>query len=466
MKFRNTTKNSVYLEDINLHIPYESDETVYDILLDDVKKSFSFQNMIVLGAFEIHEHDGSRIEKNLIKLREKMINKQNSTPKENQEEIDSGSIPEVVIKGQFYEAGGYAKVNRNLAIGLAKHKIKVEINPISTRNNDLNEIEVSVLASLKKRVGKKAIKIDSIIPTFTEVSSGSFYRILYTTIEACTVPKQIVDICNRYNEIWVTSDFCKEVLEKENIKVPIFVMPPGVQTKIYNENQVAHEFYPSLKKFVFCSVFGWSYRKGWDALLKSYLQEFSADDDVSLLLVSRYQYSSDRSDIIKKDVDSYIEKFGKKSIPHIARCSRVIPEYELPKIYRACDAFVLPSRGEGLGLPYCEASLCGLPIIATNHSGHTMFLNKDNSSLVDIDNLEKITRGTMHVHYWDNQVFPSLKSQQFIDNLSKSMRYVFNNYKECVDKNKILQKYIIDNYSFDASAIRIKNRLLEIWSKS
>ena len=43
---------------------------------------------------------------------------------------------------------------------------------------------------------------------------------------------------------------------------------------------------------------------------------------------------------------------------------------------RAADAFVLPSRGEGWGRPHVEAMAMGLPVIATNWSGPTAYLDE------------------------------------------------------------------------------------------
>jgi glycosyltransferase involved in cell wall biosynthesis len=44
---------------------------------------------------------------------------------------------------------------------------------------------------------------------------------------------------------------------------------------------------------------------------------------------------------------------------------------ELPELYAQCDAFVLPSVREGMGLVLAEALLCGAPVIATNSGGVT-----------------------------------------------------------------------------------------------
>jgi glycosyltransferase involved in cell wall biosynthesis len=342
--------------------------------------------------------------------------------------------------------------------------VRVEIQPITTRHNDLNEVEVGQLRCLTRKLGKDAIRIDSIIPSFSEMSGSKSYRILYTTVESPTIPKQTVDICNAYDEVWVTSDFCRDALRAGGVKRDMLVVPSSTNTALYREDIEPHPFRPPLKPFVFASVFGWSYRKGYDALLKAYLKEFNGDDPVSLLIVSRYQYSSDSSKHVKGEVERFIKTYGGSNPAHIARCNRVIPEHIMPNIYKAANVFVLPSRGEGFGLPYCEASMCGLPVIATNHSGQTMFLNNDNSYLVNIDRLVKMQPGQMHVHYWDNQLFPDLTSDDFISRLGKTMRHVYENYDEAKIKNKNLQETIVKDLSCIAAAKKAKERIDEIWT--
>ena len=60
---------------------------------------------------------------------------------------------------------------------------------------------------------------------------------------------------------------------------------------------------------------------------------------------------------------------------------------DLIKLYVSCHAFVLPTKGEGWGLPFTEAGAMGLPIIATNWGAQTEFLDDRNSFLLRIDGL-------------------------------------------------------------------------------
>ena len=468
IKLLNLTNNSIYLDDIDLYIPHQEDEPQI-IKLQDLKKSEMLQSLIVTGNLKIIECGKSRIEQNMLRLSkeysEKSSQKDDDTLNEDTKEfrVTDSDVPSVVIKGNFHQSSGYAKVNRNLAIGLALKKYNVEIKSLNKNNSTLNEMESRQISSLQKPINGPKIAIDSIIPSFTQESSRAHYKILYTTIEAASVPQQTIDMCDRYDEIWLTSDFSLEVLQNSGVKKPMYVIPPGVQSSLYNENHEPHVFSPSLKSFAFCALGQWQYRKGWDALLRAYLTEFNDKDDVSLLIISKYMSKSEHSKYIQNEVQKKIIEYGGDNPAHIARCGRSIPEFDLPKFYKACNAFVLPSRGEGFGLPFIESSLCGLPVIATNFSGQTMFLNDENSFPVDPDEIEKVPPHLNKIHYWDNQLMPSLRSDDFSKRLGETMRYVHNNYDEALEKNKKLQKEILNNYTIDASCKTAGKRIQEIW---
>lgn len=471
MKFINKTKNTVFLEDIDLEIPFLEDYSPQDIDLDLVKRSLAFRQLVALTLFEIVESNDSLFERNLNKIQKEAIKINNSNesnlikpPTDALDMSKTSSNIEVRLRGHFFEAGGYAKANRNIVNGLSSLGIDVEIDPVAKNSSQITEEEIRKLNSYTKKVSRNAISIDSLVPSMNQIGNGK-YKVLFTTIESASIPKQFIDICNQYNEIWVVSDFCKEVLEKYNISKEIFVIPNSIDCNLYKEDVKPYQFSPELNNFVFLSVFNWSYRKGYDLLLKSYLSEFTGNDDVSLLLLTRNGFMGGQNKVIIDTIKEYKDKYNNTNPPHIALCSNIISEKEMPSLYKACNAYVLFSRGEGSGLPYQEASLCGLPIIGTNFSGHTMFLKKDNSNLIDIDDLIVMPSGKMGVHYWDNQLFPSLTSSRVLEDSKNIMRYVFNNEKECIEKNNKLKSHILTNYSIESVAKRIKERLEIIWKK-
>jgi glycosyltransferase involved in cell wall biosynthesis len=72
-------------------------------------------------------------------------------------------------------------------------------------------------------------------------------------------------------------------------------------------------------------------------------------------------------------------------------------------LYNCCDAFILPSRAEGWGLPLLEAAAAGMPVISTFYSGQSEFLEVIDSSLLKVDFiLEPIHDPEMH-RAWPSQ---------------------------------------------------------------
>lgn len=469
MKIINNTGNTIYVDDIDKHFPYVNGQ-IEEVDPDTLKKSRCLRSFIVNGVFDVESYNADeRIESSIIYLRGTK-QKPAETPKV--DETDDAPISpsldvcenqiEVKIHGIFYDAGGYAKVNRNLAIKLHEAGLKVKIDPKKS-HNQLNESELSNITPLQHtKISKNHILIDSVIPSFSEMSSGK-YKILYTTIESYSIPKQFQERCQLYDEIWLTSEWSANIL-RQSVNKPIYSVVTGADQNLYSETGPKFNLKPNVRDFVFVSVFGWNYRKGYDVLLKAYLDEFSAKDNVTLLIVSRYQsgHSKFHQNKIRDDIDEIMKKFPNKDLPHISRYSKVIQEEDMPKLYRGCNCFVLPSRGEGGNLTAPEASLCGLPVIMTNCSGQQGYLRPDNAYLLEIDRLETVAPGLFKIHYWDGQIFPSLTSSKVHHDLRQLMRSVYTNYEEAKNRNKRLQKMVLENFTWTSMANQAIARLKAI----
>ncbi|MGG6293956.1 MSMEG_0565 family glycosyltransferase [Leptolyngbya sp. AN02str] len=73
----------------------------------------------------------------------------------------------------------------------------------------------------------------------------------------------------------------------------------------------------------------------------------------------------------------------------------VIPDDDLPELYRCADAFVFPSLKEGWGLVVLEAIASGIPVITSNCHPFTEFLCPNQALLVDPQQPEAIAQA-MH----------------------------------------------------------------------
>ncbi|MBE9137924.1 MSMEG_0565 family glycosyltransferase [Nodosilinea sp. LEGE 07088] len=68
----------------------------------------------------------------------------------------------------------------------------------------------------------------------------------------------------------------------------------------------------------------------------------------------------------------------------------VIPDGDLPALYRTADVFCFPSTKEGWGLVVLEAIASGLPVIAADQPPFTEFLNSEQALLVEPESVEAI----------------------------------------------------------------------------
>ena len=453
MKFINVTNNSVHLEDLDKSIAF-GENLIHTIDLESIKKSKSFQLMVEIGAFKIIESGNSRIEQKLNKYKDVSL-----AHKDVVYTKDSGEKCEVLVRGHFYDCTGYAKVNRNLAINLCKVGLNVAIEPVNTQNY-LNEIENKVLSLMRKEQGKNAILIDSVIAPQYKKNRQS-YSILYTTAEANRVPKQFVEIADTYDELWVTSNFCAESFVSSGYKKEIHIVPPIVNCNLYKNTNSFYDFRPKLKKFKFLSVQTFGYRKGTDALLHSFCKAFTEKDDVCLFLLVA-ERSLKQQNKIRSDIQAIKKEYAQA--PQIVVSFKNVPEYLMPAFYSGFDAFVLTSRGEGFGLPICEASLCGLPIISLNYGGPRDFLTHDNSLLVHHDAMEQAKIGKTNVHYWDNYDFPQL-GKEFHYNFAKALQEMRKNHSAYRAMNLDLQDFVHNNFDGRKVTAWCKTRLGTIYNK-
>ncbi|XP_020246975.1 LOW QUALITY PROTEIN: uncharacterized protein LOC109824738 [Asparagus officinalis] len=234
-----------------------------------------------------------------------------------------------------------------------------------------------------------------------------------TMFETDRINPNHVERCNRMDKIWVPSEFHVSMFVDNGVdesKVAKLVQP--VDVEFFDPSKYQAFALESIKPvvgsrcgdnkdFVFLSVFKWEQRKGWDVLLKAFLSEFSRSDCVSLyLLVSAYHSDT---------------KFGAKISNFVKQTGLVPPadgwagvhvinvhvaQSDLPRLYKAADAFVLPTRGEGWGRPIVEAMAMALPVIATNWSGPTEYLTEENGYPLPIDEMSEVSDGPFVGHKW------------------------------------------------------------------
>jgi len=266
------------------------------------------------------------------------------------------------------------------------------------------------------------------------------------------------------DEVWVPSEWNKQTFMNSGLNREINVMPLGVDVELYRPQEQQVYWSTGTKRFTFLSVFNWNWRKGFDVLLKAYARAFRANDDVSLVMVSRFvgQTGGAFTDRIFEDVDRIRKDERENDLPHLVLVDEVIPTYMMPMIYNSADAFVFITRGEGFALPPAEAGASGLPVISADHGGQSMFLNEKNSLLIKPDRIRRVDKSIEWISpFYHGMDFVDY-SDDAIDKAAEMMRFAYEHPELLRDRADKLRELITTEFTWKKAAERVYDRLKNI----
>ena len=117
-------------------------------------------------------------------------------------------------------------------------------------------------------------------------------------------------------------------------------------------------------------------------------------------------------------------------------------EFELAQLFRGADAFVLPTRGEGWGLPTMQAMSMGLPVISTNWGGSVDFTTKETSYLIELDGVEEVPKDSPYG--WREGKKWAIPSQSHLEELMMTV-YQVRDFATNVVGDRA-RKHIVENF--------------------
>jgi glycosyltransferase involved in cell wall biosynthesis len=224
--------------------------------------------------------------------------------------------------------------------------------------------------------------------------------------EFSRIPPEWVEPLNSavYDEIWVPCRAVADAFVASGVNATkIEIVPEPIDVETFDPDRVVPLTFPVhhasrsaieprpddevAGSFKFCSVFKFEERKGWRALLEAYYTTFTREDRVSLMVVGyltgelpKGAHGPTDTEAIRLVLEFEAAKHGKihrNRLPHVEVLTSRLSDNDMAQLYRACDAFVLPTLGEGWGLPVMQAMAMRLPTITTNTSGISAFTTAD-----------------------------------------------------------------------------------------
>ncbi len=268
----------------------------------------------------------------------------------------------------------------------------------------------------------------------------------WTMLEVTGLPAAWVAGCNSMDEIWVPASFNVDTFRSSGVTVPIHVVPLGVDVDYFHPEITG--FRPSTR-FTFLSVFEWGERKAPEVLLRAFAEEFKDSEDVLLLLSV-----SNRDPQV--DVHQQIAALDlPPTAPIVVMLNPTFTSHQMGSLYRSADAFVLPTRGEGWGMPVLEAMACGLPVIATRWSGLADFLHEGVGYPLEP---KRLVPAEARCPYYEGFEW----ADPDVEQLRALMRQVADDPEAAREKGLVAAAEVAATWTWDHVAAKVKARLLEI----
>lgn len=380
--------------------------------------------------------------------------------------------PTFVISSPFDTYSGYGARARDIIKAIVEtNKYKVQLIPQAWGNTRLgfcnDNKEWAFLLDLvipPQLTSKPDIWAQITVPN--EFQPIGTYNIGFTAgLETTIVPGQWVEGMNRMDLNIVSSNHSKQSFLNSvyktqqgtelRIEKPIEVLFEGADTTTYlpDDSPCMIDFNIP-ESFAYLFVGHWLQgdigedRKNVGLLVKAFFEVFKNKKKKPALILKTSGANSsyvDRTSILKK-INSIRNSVDSQNLPNVYLLHGDFTDKEMNSLYNhsKVKAMVSLTKGEGFGRPLLEFTLSQKPLITTNWSGHTDFLNPEFSTLLggQLTNVHPSAANSMILK--ESQWFSPNHAQ-----IGGVLKDVFENYKNYTDKGKRQAYYSKTNFSWD-----------------
>ena len=393
---------------------------------------------------------------------------------------------------------GYGAHARDLTHAFIKHnKYDVKIMDVPwgdcprnalDKNNENDKILLDCILQEPKLDKQPDVYVDIRIPNEFQ-TYGKFNIGITAGIETTAVSNVWLECCNKMDLIIVPSEhsktgFVNALYEKMQqtpdgnqqkvgelkLEKPIEVLFEGADEDVYKPiDNSSLDLVDDIKEdFCFLHVGQWTKggygedRKDIAKLVKIFYESFAnkKEHPALLLKTNGATYSiMDREDCLNK-IKDLKSRFPKDwNLPNVYLLHGSLSDEEINKLYNhpKVKAFVSLTHGEGFGRPLLEATMTGLPVIASAWSGHCDFLSQEDSLLLG-GTLVKVPDSQLwkDIIVKDSQWFNVNETQAY-----KALNYCFKEVDEVKQRADNLMKINRDKFTLNKMVEKLDEILTE-----
>lgn len=296
------------------------------------------------------------------------------------------------------------------------------------------------------------------------------YNIGYWAWELEEFPEEWLPAFNLVDEVWTPSDFVTNTLKKYTDK-PVVTIPHCISAPTDVSYGRSYFCLPE-NRFLFLVMFdsGSSMeRKNPIAAIQAFHEAFGVDNpNVGLVIkINEPELSQKDVEIINRALSNSVKagdernkvKDGTDTLPgNVYVITGTYTKIEVNSLIKVVDVYVSLHRAEGFGLVLAEAMCVGTPVIATNWSANTEFMNHDVACMVEFQMIA-IPEG----------VPPFPKGFQWADadvsDAAQYMRKLYEDHDYYQGIRNRAMEYIQDKLSVHTIAEQVKKRVSEIMNE-
>ncbi|MCF8563273.1 glycosyltransferase family 4 protein [Alicyclobacillus tolerans] len=360
---------------------------------------------------------------------------------------------QIVWEGNWISPNGHSTICRNMTSALSRLGVDVKLRATELPNPKpyahLIRREFLEMMNRPYRTPQQRIRIIHRTPGDYE-REDDLITLGMTYSETTEVPEHWARQVNDcVDGLILASQASADAFLRAGVHVPLWIAPQGVDTHRFRPRARDAKAKADLPRFRFLSVFEWSLRKGYDVLLPAFWEEFRANEDVCLVVKTR-SFPDHSTSSPAEYIRGLKKRLGYQKTAPVYLYDGVLPEKRLASLYRLSSAFVLPTRGESIGLPFLEAAAAGLPIVATGWGGQMEFLSASDMFPVDfsLQSVPEFVSG-------HNESLVGQWAEPDISSLRQQMRRVYRSYVRARRMALRQRKRVVQTRSWDACATRL-----------
>ncbi|SCP95746.1 glycosyltransferase family 4 protein [Anaerobium acetethylicum] len=254
-----------------------------------------------------------------------------------------------------------------------------------------------------------------------------------------------------FDEIWTPSEFISKGIRKKT-NLPVKTIPYCVTAPV--DSRYDREYFGLPKgRFLYLVMYDSNStmsRKNPMGSIEAFKKAFSKDEEGIGLVIKTNNTKPEEMEILKKNFEGY---------SNIYYITDVLEKMQVNSLIKEVDVFCSLHRAEGFGLVMAEAMLVGTPVIATDWSSNTEFMNRDVACMVGYRYVE-IQEDDGHYKKGNRW------AEADTDQAASCMRKLYEDRNFHEELSRKAKEHIEDKLSMERAVLLVENRIYDIYGQA